>query len=111
MKFLRQYWMVLLPAALFALLLFRNPYSDRNLISNLEPYPDSIHYISPALGVLRGQGLYVNREGRKLLPGVPPLYSLVLTIGFVFSQDVRTFYLTNVVLAFVAFFFFYLITK
>src|SRR5258708_7892725 len=108
-SFFFRYWMVLLPALLFGLLLLRNPYSDRTLIPNLEPYPDSIHYISPALGLLRGQGLNINREGRKLLPGVPPLYSLVLVPGFILNQDVRTFYIVNIVLAFVAFFFFYLI--
>src|SRR5258708_5858274 len=109
--YVQRHWVALFPFCLFALLLFRNPFSDRNLISNLEPYPDSIHYISPALGVLRGQGLYINREGRKLLPGVPPLYSLILVPVFALNQDVRMFYFVNVAFSFVAFVFFYLIIR
>lgn len=105
----QRHWAFLLPFVLFSLLLLRNPYSDRNLISNLEPYPDSIHYISPALGLVQGQGFMINREGRELLPGVPPLYSLTLTLGFILNQDVRTFYFVNIMLALTSFGLFYLI--
>jgi hypothetical protein len=107
--FLFAKWEVLLIFFLFALLLAKNPYSTRNLIPNLEPYPDSIHYISPALSLLRGEGLYIAREGRHTLANVPPLYSLVLLPAFVFGQDVRSFYIINVLLAFSALFIFWLI--
>lgn len=93
---------VVIPIIVFAFLLLRNPFSVRTLIPNLEPYPDSIHYLSPALNFVQGNGLFVSREGRALLPGVPPAYSLVLIPGFILKQDVRMFYITNVLLAFVS---------
>ena len=45
----------------FTLLLLKNPFSERNLISNLEPYPDTIHYINPALSFIKGNGFIVER--------------------------------------------------
>lgn len=101
----------LVAAFIFFLFLCRNPYSNRTLIPNLEPYPDSIHYISPALNFLHGQGLYIAREGRKILPSVPPLYSFALMPGFIINSDARTFYFTNVLLGFLSLFLFYQIGK
>lgn len=92
---------------IFTILLFKNPFSERNLISNLEPYPDSIHYLSPALSFIHGKGFYIEREDRIFKSTVPFLYSLVLTPGFLLYDDVRFFYITNVVLALSGFVFFY----
>jgi hypothetical protein len=110
-SFIQERWPILIAFFLFSLLLARNPYSERTLIPNLEPYPDSIHYIKPALSFLRGEGLVINREGRHLLPTVPALYSIVLIPLFAVNSDVRTFYVLNVFMAFVSLILFYLITK
>lgn len=91
----------------FLLLLFKNPFSERNLIPNLEPYPDSIHYLNPPLSFLKGKGFAIEREGRTLKPSVPFLYSASLMPGFFINRDVRFFYFTNIVLAFLGLVFFY----
>jgi hypothetical protein len=109
--FFRRHWAVILPALLFVLLLARNPFSERTLIPNLEPFPDSFHYISPALTFLRGEGLYISREGRHFLPNVPPLYSFALMSVYVFTSSVPSFYFVNVALGFISLFLFYLILE
>lgn len=92
---------------LFVLLLYKDPFSERTLIPNLEPYPDTIHYISPALSLISGNGFSIWREGRKLNQTVPPLYSLSLIPLYLLNADARVFYLTNLVLAFLSLFLFY----
>ncbi len=93
-------WLVfIINCSLFLLLLLKNPFSERNLIPNLEPYPDSIHYISPALSFISGKGFYIEREGRTFKPTVPFLYSLTLVPMFLINNDARFFYATNILLA------------
>lgn len=96
---------------LFALLLYKDPFSQRTLIPNLEPYPDTFNYITPALNLIHGNGFNMNREGRVVKPSVPPLYSLSLIPLFYIKQDPRMAYYTNVVLAFTSLFFFWAILK
>lgn len=83
----------------FTMLLLKNPFSERNLISNLEPYPDTIHYISPALSLIHGKGFNIEREGRVIEPTVPFLYSAILVPLYLIHDDARTFYFTNVLIA------------
>lgn len=96
---------------LLLLLLFKNPFSERNLISNLEPYPDTIHYLSPAINFIHGRGFYIEREGRYNNPSVPFLYSVSLMPLFLVSQDVRVFYFTNIVIAFISLLILYKISE
>lgn len=95
----------------FALLIYKDPFSQRTLIPNLEPYPDTFNYINPALNLIYGKGFNMSREGREFKPSVPPLYSLSLIPSFVIKQDPRMAYYTNVVLAFISLFFFRAILK
>lgn len=96
---------------LFGLLLFKDPFSTRSLIPNLEPYPDTFHYINGARSLLSGYGLKIVREGRVTNTSVPPLYSLVLVPAFIISNDPRVFYFINIILAILSFSLFYLILK
>lgn len=100
-----KYWLfsVGLPLALLVLLLSRNPYSDRTLIGNFEPFPDTFHYVVPARELAQGRGFYIAREFGRIVPAVPPLYSIFLTPTWFFSQDARTFYFVNIVLALTSF--------
>lgn len=91
----------------FSLLLFKNPFSERNLIPNLEPFPDTIHYLNPPLSFLKGKGFVIEREGRTIKPAVPFLYSASLIPGYFIYRDVRFFYFTNIILAFLSLVFFY----
>jgi len=98
-------------ALLFALLIYKDPFSQRNLIPNFEPYPDTIYYINPALSFVKGEGFHVRREGRLVNFSVPPLYSFSLIPSFVLKQDPRMSYYTNVVLGFISLFLFWLILR
>lgn len=100
-------WIFWCTALLLALLLFRNPFSQRTLIPNLEPFPDSIHYVSSAFSFIKGEGFVIEREGRTITPNVPPLYSLSLVPMYIIIHDVRAFYFTNVLLSFLSLWLFY----
>lgn len=106
-KIVQRHWLAIPFFLLFFFLLLRNPFSERTLIPNLEPYPDSFHYIDGAMSFLSGYGFVIEREGRTIDPSVPPLYSLVLSPVFIFIPDVRAFYFTNVGLAFLSLWIFY----
>ncbi len=95
----------------FLALLARNPFSDRTLIPNLEPYPDTIHYLGPVTSFVDGNGFGLFREGRILKSWVPPLYSAIMIPAFLIRNDVRMFYFVNVILALTSFTFFYLIVR
>lgn len=96
---------------LFGLLIYKDPFSQRTLIPNFEPYPDTFFYINPALSLIKGDGMHIVREGRVLKPNVPPLYSLTLTPIFLIRQDPRMAYYVNVILAFTSLFLFWAILR
>ena len=95
----------------FGFLMAKNPYSERNLISNLEPYPDTFHYIVPAISLVNGGPFKIVRDGRTLNPSVPPMYSFVLSPFFLVNKDPRTFYFANVFLSFLSIYVLFLIVK
>src|SRR5260221_457428 len=104
-----KHWPFLICLVVFVLLLARNPFSERTLIPNLEPYPDSFYYIDPALSRAKVHGYVLEGEGRSLPRIVPPMYSLALTPAFIIFPDARMFYVTNVILALISFALFYAI--
>lgn len=94
---------------LFALLLYKDPFSERSLIPNFEPYPDTFNYIDPALNFVRGKGFNLNREGRVRIQAVPPLYSFSFIPAFIVKPDPRMTYYVNVLLSFTSLLIFWLI--
>lgn len=107
-----QHWPMFAAALVLALLLWRNPYSNRTLIPNFEPFPDSFHYITPPRCWLNGQGWELCRDGMAgVKPAVPPVYGLTLLPAFMLSNDARSFYFINVILAFISLGFLYAITQ
>lgn len=96
---------------LYILLIFKDPFSQRTLIPNFEPYPDTFNYINPALGLIKGKGFHLIREGRIRKQNVPPMYSFSLIPMFLIKADPRMAYYANVVLAFVSLFFFWAILR
>lgn len=96
---------------LFGLLLYKDPFSQRTLIPNLEPFPDTIHYIVPARSLASGDEFLVKREGRSLIPSVKPIYSLILVPGYLLNKDPRFFYFTNFILALLSAFLFFSIIR
>lgn len=100
--FIRTHAGFLFCAVLFAFLLMRNPFSDRTLIPNFEPYPDALYYLAPARALVSGLGPYMVRDGRKTQPIVPPLYSLSLVPFYLILLDPRMAYVGNVFYAFLS---------
>ncbi len=97
--------------SVFMIFLARNPFSERTLIPNLEPYPDTFHYLVPATSFVSGNGFNITRGFGDIKPGVPPLYSIALTPLFLINNDVRVFYFSNVIMSLASLYIFYLILK
>jgi len=91
--------MLLCTVVVLGLLLARSPWSNRMLAPNLEPFPDTFHYLRTAQNFVEGQGFQMGREGRFLAPSVPFLYSGVMLPVFLLGDDPRAFYLVNVLLS------------
>ncbi len=90
----------LLSLITFIVLLWRNPFSTRTLIPNLEPYPDTFHYLVPPLNLLEDGRFVIARQGLEgIIPSVPPLYSIVLFPFLALNQDPRMFYFANILLS------------
>ncbi len=107
--FLR-HWIFWIALAGLLLLLARTPFSERTLIPNFEPYPDSFHYILPARNLLLGNGFSMDRLG-KIVPGVPPFYSLVFIPFFAVFNDPRMVYVANVLLSVLSLMVFYALVR
>ncbi len=89
-----------LAVVLFISLLYARPFlSQRTLMGNLEPFPDTFHYLVPARSITEGKGPILWREeGAEAAPAVPPLYAIFLSPIFLFQDDPRWFYIVNVAL-------------
>lgn len=96
---------------IFTLLLARDPFSTRTLIPNLEPYPDTFHYIVPARNFAIGEGYSLSRGYGEIQINVPPLYSLTLIPLYLINSDPRMFYAANVVFALASLYLLFLILK
>lgn len=96
---------------IFLSLLYKDPFSQRTLIPNFDPFPDTIHYVVPARNLAAGDQFLVKREGRGFPSSVKPLYSLILTPGYIISKDPRVFYFTNLLLAILSAVLFFLIIR
>ena len=111
-SFIKENKVFTLGMLLLAILLLKNPLSPNNIISNLEPSPDSIHYLNPLVSLLQGKGLVLSYQNRSIPAQVPPLYSLVLLPLYLIFREIRFFYVTNVLLTIISAILFYkIITK
>ena len=95
----------------FCLLLFKDVFSERTLIPNFEPFPDTFHYVIPARNLIQGEEFKLSREGRTLSSSVGPLYSIYLIPFYLMNSDPRMFYFANVLLSLSGFVIFYKILK
>ncbi len=96
---------------LYFSLAFKNPFGIRSLIPNLEPYPDSLYYATPAWNFVKGVGFNMSFDRYKVISVTPPLYSLYLIPFLAIFADVRSFYLANMVLMIASIILFVLILK
>jgi hypothetical protein len=80
------------------ILLSRDPFSGQNAISQIEPSPDSVHYLSPVKSLFEGHGFAITYQDRSLPTSVPPLYSITVIPFYWLFSDIRSFYFLNVFL-------------
>jgi hypothetical protein len=110
--FFFKHWSLFSALLIFALLLAKNPFSDRTLIPNFEPFPDTFHYVVAPNCWLQGEGWKLCREGMEgINSSIAPLYGISLIPFFVLKNDPRMFYFGNVFFALSGLFIFYLIIK
>lgn len=95
----------------FLCLAFKNPFSERSLIPNLEPYPDSLHYSYPSWNLINGKDFKMESEGLTVRTSVPPSYGVYLLPFLAIFKDIRVFYFANIILALISIVFFFLIVK
>lgn len=87
-------------SAIFLALAWKDPFKQNNLISNLEPFPDTFYYSVPVWNWLHGDGYKMAYEGMEIAKDVPPLYGFYLTPFFKIFDDVRSYYFANMILCF-----------
>lgn len=92
-------------------LAYKNPFSDNSLISNLEPYPDTLLYSFPAWNWVRGNGWNLGVKEKIVPISVPNTYGFYLVPFFKIFNDIRAFYYANMLLAFGTIIFFVLALK
>lgn len=95
----RLFWLIVV-LGLVGFLLFagKNPFSSGSIIPNLEPYPDTLYYATPAWNFVHGKGFHMVFEGNNVAVITPPLYSIYLIPFFAVFNDVRAFYFANMLL-------------
>ena len=99
MKF--KWWFLIVGLlGIYLALAFKDPFKTNNLISNLEPFPDTFYYSVPVWNWLHGDGYKMAYEGLEIAKGVPPLYGFFLAPFFKIFNDVRSYYFANIVLCF-----------
>lgn len=91
---------------LFITLAYKAPFTERSLIPNLEPFPDSLYYSVPAWNFVHGEGFSMSYDGYEIKQITPPLYSLALIPFFEVFNDVRAFYFLNMLLVYGSLIFF-----
>jgi len=100
MKFLDRFgfWFSLFICILaYLFLAYKNPFGDSSLISNFEPYPDTLLYSFPAWNWVRGNGWDMGVDGRFVKISVPNTYGVLLVPLMWLFKDIRSFYFTNLV--------------
>lgn len=86
-------------------------FQSNHFYKNLEPYPDGLLYANSAQNLIRKQQLALIYNSSSLQIWTPPLYPLVLSMGFLFSTNITSFYLVNVILGLCTFILFYYILE
>lgn len=97
--------------AVFLCLAYKNPFSEKSLIPNLEPYPDSLVYSYPSWNLINGKDFKMETDELIFRTTVPPAYGVYLLPFLMILKDIRVFYFANIVLSLISIIFFFLITK
>jgi len=69
-----------------------------HFLKNLEPYPDGLLYSLSARNLAQGKGMQLVYEDSVVQHWVPPLYTLVLSSGYLISSNPSTYVVINTLL-------------
>lgn len=90
--------------AVYLALAWKDPFKQNNLISNLEPGPDTFYYSVPAWNWVNGKGFKMEAMGREIALNVPPFYGMLMIPLFKIFGDFRSYYFLNVFLGIISIF-------
>lgn len=105
------YFGILFCVVVYLALAFKNPFSDNSLISNLEPYPDTLLYSFPAWNWVQGNGWNLGVGEKIIGVNVPNTYGYFLAPFMKIFGDIRAFYIANITLGLGTIIFFELALK
>lgn len=92
------FWIsLIICVAIYLALAYKNPFNENSLISNLEPYPDTILYSFPAWNWVRGNGWNLGVKEKIVDITVPNTYGILLVPLMWIFKDIRSFYFTNLI--------------
>lgn len=83
---------------IFIFLSFKKVNTSDTLIPNLEPYPDSLYYSTPAWNFVHGNGFLMKTQDVIIKQQTPPLYGIYLIPFFALFNNIRSFYYANMIL-------------
>lgn len=85
--------------------------STHHFLFNLEPYPDGLLYTLSARNAVMGRGLQLEYLGQTVRLWVPPLYALVLSLGYLVDSSPGFFVIVNTGLGIASFGLMWLIAR
>ena len=81
----------------FYLFIILASFFGSHVLKNLEPYPDSLYYLSQAKELAQTGKLRLRYQDSVINFHVPPFYSLVLSPFFLFTQNPQIFVIANII--------------
>lgn len=97
-QILTKHYLLFILLIIYLTLAFKDPYSNRSLIPNLEPYNDTLYYSLPVLNWLRHNQFKMLAFDKTVPNIVPPLYSAYLLPFLAVGNNIRNFYVANLML-------------
>jgi len=92
------YFCIFFCVIIYLFLAYKNPFADNSLVSNLEPYPDTLLYSFPAWNWVRGNGWNLGVAEKIVRISIPNTYGYFLVPFLKIFGDIRAFYIANIVL-------------
>jgi len=74
----------------YLLLTLPSVFSEKHLLFNLEPYPDGLFYSLSAKNFIENGRLALEYNGVRANISQPPLYSLILSLGYLIWNNPRS---------------------
>lgn len=95
---IKKHVLLVILVGLYLFLTLSSLLSSSHYLYNLEPYPDGLFYVVPALSFVRNDGFQMVLGTKQFLVNVPPLYSALLIPLYFFKPKPELFLVINVLL-------------